>query len=228
MTEPQSVIELMAQTRSLWGRQSEVCDDDSREARRDLYGQLTTLEDEYSEANYTRREDIEKAFRDLMAQHRTLPVLDVSVAEVEAPSAPVDDVADAAADTVADGSADTVAEATPDTADSVHRSPSFSDAERGDTGPTPSRGGATGGVGRWAAGWYQWAYHEVDYQVLCRNREKRLSELGGRLHDLQLAGRMDEVTSDEGIARLISQVDEVDVAITANRAAKKAPSAAEA
>ena len=213
MTEPQSVTQLMVQTRELWGRQLEVCDDDSRETRRDLYGQLTTLEDEYPGADYPRREDIEKTFRGLMTQHRALPTLDVSAPEVEVTPIPVDEVADAPADEPVASEADA-------SADTAHRSPSFSDAERGDVGPTPSRGGATGSAGRQAVGWYQWAYNQVDYQVLCRTREKRLSELGGRLHDLQQAGRMDEVASDAGIARMISQVDEVDAAIAANRAAK--------
>ncbi len=87
----------------------------------------------------------------------------------------------------------------------------------GDVGPEPSRGGASGGLGETVGRWTRWAYGQVDYQVLCRKREVRLAELGGRVHDLASADRLDDVTGDEGVRRILSQVDEVDAAIATNR-----------
>jgi len=210
VTEPQSVSELMAQCRALWGRQLDLCEDDTREARRDLYNQITALGDEYPEADYPRREDLEKTLRGLISLHTALPDLIVPNPEPELAPTPE------AVATPAEPSLATSDEA------EANPSPDFSAETTGDIGPTPSRGGATGGLGRRLFGWYRWVYNAIDYQVLCGSREQRLSELGGRVDDLRKAGRLADVAEDMGVAQMIAQVDAVDAAIEANRTCKAA------
>ncbi len=200
VNEPQSVTELMDEARRLWRRQADHCTDDTAVERRDLADQVAVLADEYGEADYTRREDIEKTLRGLLARHAALPPLAVPEPDPE----PID------------------AAPEPEMATGPEPKPTVEPISKptepqGDMGPAPSRGGATGGLGETVSRWSRWAYGQVDYQVLCRKREVRLSELGGRIHDLANAGRLHEVTEDEGVRRILAQVDEVDAAIAANR-----------
>jgi hypothetical protein len=85
--EPQGVEELMARTEAAWQRQIDACDDATGPARIDLRDALAALRTEYGDADYPRREVIERELRDLIRRHDALSAREA--ADAPAPHDPV-------------------------------------------------------------------------------------------------------------------------------------------
>lgn len=58
---------------------------------------------------------------------------------------------------------------------------------------------------------------ELIHQVLLRKQEGRLKELGERVRTLAEAGRLQNTADDAGVARILTQVDQVEEAMRENR-----------